>query len=290
MNGAVAVNRQKLFDAFDFGVPISEMASSQNTLILYDSTSSLPSDKTMKNAAQGDGEIPEMNAMDATENCDAMNVLFIKSPPGLRQCYALVGGQYQGYHVQRWMRIAGEGAHGQISATAPLHQVSRYNSTFPLIILNVIDLNLHSLLVACCTRMVSAKGYDELIMPKDWHLKLHREIMLTYFTHLTEMQKELKSTLAMIAINNTVIVLTVNKGQSELLINWVCSARSKGFDLKNAIVFPTDQFSKDVANGLGLNTFYHEEVRYKTSLCCCYDVISELSGGHFPAYKRNTRF
>jgi hypothetical protein len=70
-----------------------------------------------------------------------------------------------------------------------------------------------------------------------------------------------------------VIVLTVNKGQSELLINWVCSARSKGFDLKNAIVFPTDQFSKDVANGLGLNTFYHEEVRYKTSLCCCYDVI-----------------
>lgn len=55
--------------------------------------------------------------------------------------------------------------------------------------------------------------------------------------------------------------MTVNKGQSELLINWVCSARSRGFDLKNAIVFPTDQFSKEIADGLGLSTFYHEEVR-----------------------------
>lgn len=109
-------------------------------------------------------------------------------------------------------------------------------------------------------RMVSGKGYDELTMPKDWHLKLHREIMHTYFTHLEEMQKELKSILGKIAVDNAVVVLTVNKGQSELLINWVCSARSKGFDLKNAIVFPTDQFSKDIADELGLATFYHEEV------------------------------
>jgi hypothetical protein len=126
LSGAVAVNRQKLFDAFDFGVPISDMASTQNTLILYDSVRSLPSDNTMADAAQSDGEIPEMDALSATENCDAMSALFIKSPPKLRQCYALVGGQYQGYHVQRWMRIEGEGTHGQVNAKAPLHQVSRY--------------------------------------------------------------------------------------------------------------------------------------------------------------------
>ena len=164
-----------------------------------------------------------------------MNLLFIKNPGGgLKQCYALVGGQYQGYHVQRWMRIEGEGAHGKVTSNAPLHQVSR---------------------------MVSSKGYDELTMPKEWHLKLHREIMLTYLTHLKEMQDELKSTLQKTAVDNTVVVMTVNKGQSELLINWVCSARSRGFDLKNAIVFPTDQFSKEIADGLGLSTFYHEEVR-----------------------------
>ena len=116
--------------------------------------------------------------------------------------------------------------------------------------------------------MVSGSGYDELTMPKDFNTKLHREIMLTYYTHLTEMQKELKSTLDKIAIDNAVIVLTVNKGQSELLIKWVCSARSKGFDLKNAIVFPTDQFSKDVADELGLATFYHEEVRVEDEFVC----------------------
>ena len=125
LNGAVSVNRQKLFDAYDFGVPISDMAASQNTLILYDSTRSLPSDITMANAAQSNGEIPEMDALDATANCDAMKVMFIKIPGGIRQCYALVGGQYQGYHVQRWMRIEGEGAHGKVTPTAPLHQVSR---------------------------------------------------------------------------------------------------------------------------------------------------------------------
>lgn len=109
--------------------------------------------------------------------------------------------------------------------------------------------------------MVSSNGYDELSMPKESHLKLHREIMLTYLTHLKEMQEELKRTLKSIAIDNTVVVLTVNKGQSELLINWVCAAKSRGLDLKNAIVFPTDEFSRDIALELGLKTFYHEEVR-----------------------------
>lgn len=179
LNGAVSVNRKNLFDAFDFGVPISDNASSQNTLILYDSTRALPTDTTIKNAATSNSDIPEMDALDATANCDAMNVLFIKNPAsGLRQCYALVGGQYQGYHVQRWMRIEGEGAHGKVNANSPLHQVSR---------------------------MVSASGYDELTMPKEWHLKLHRVIMLTYLTHLKEMQDDLKVTLQKTAVDNTVV-------------------------------------------------------------------------------------
>jgi hypothetical protein len=108
--------------------------------------------------------------------------------------------------------------------------------------------------------MVTSKGYDELTMPKQWHLDQHRDIMLTYLTHLKEMRNELKSTLERIAVDNAVVVMTVNKGQSELLMNFVCSARSRGFDMKNVILFPTDQFSKDIADGLGLATFYHEEV------------------------------
>ena len=105
---------------------------------------------------------------------------------------------------------------------------------------------------------------------------MHRDIMLTYLTHLKEMQNELKSTLKDIAIDNTVVVMTVNKGQSELLMNFVCSARSKGFDLKNVILFPTDQFSKDIADGLGLATFYNEKVN-KFALDAVRDILTCLN-------------
>jgi hypothetical protein len=57
--------------------------------------------------------------------------------------------------------------------------------------------------------------------------------------------------------------MTVNKGQSELLMNFVCSARSRGFDLKNLLLFPTDLFSKDLGYGLGLTSFYNEHVSEK---------------------------
>ena len=128
LTGAAAVNRQNLFDTYDFGVPISDFAANQNTLFLYDHHA-LPNDAKIRNAAGNNGEIPVIDAVQATENCDAMNVIFVKNPQNaLRQCYALVGGQYQGYHVQRWMRIEGEGAHGKINKTTPLHQVSRFET------------------------------------------------------------------------------------------------------------------------------------------------------------------
>ena len=59
--------------------------------------------------------------------------------------------------------------------------------------------------------------------------------------------------------------MTVNKGQSELLMNFICSARYRGLDLQNVILFPTDQFSKDIADSLDLATFYHEEVSTEPS-------------------------
>ena len=70
----------------------------------------------------------------------------------------------------------------------------------------------------------------------------------------------MRATLQRIAIDNTVVVMTVNKGQSELFLNFVCSARSKGFDLKNLLLIPIDQSSKDIADELGLATFYNDLV------------------------------
>jgi hypothetical protein len=59
--------------------------------------------------------------------------------------------------------------------------------------------------------------------------------------------------------DNTVVVLTVNAGQSELLSNFVCAARSRGFDTGNILVFPTDEETYQLARGLGVATYFDEK-------------------------------
>ena len=116
--------------------------------------------------------------------------------------------------------------------------------------------------------MTKASGYDELLYPKPNHIDIHQEVMISYLTNIKQIRNELSRILKKIAINNTVIVSTVNQGQSELLMNFICSSRSKGFDLSNLLVFPTDTFSKDLAEGMGVATYYSEQVRFACSNHC----------------------
>ena len=52
--------------------------------------------------------------------------------------------------------------------------------------------------------------------------------------------------------------MTCNRGQSELLMNFACSSRARGFDLQNVIVFPTDMEMNELAEEMGLATFYED--------------------------------
>ena len=130
-SGLVSISRKHLFDAYDFGVPMSSNAEGENSLILYQSNNALPNDKNVSLPAQYNGDIPHMtDALEATENCDQLNVLFTKPPGKLRQCTALIGGQYQGYHIQRWMRVKGRQLMGRkywgrMDPSNPLHHVGR---------------------------------------------------------------------------------------------------------------------------------------------------------------------
>jgi hypothetical protein len=47
---------------------------------------------------------------------------------------------------------------------------------------------------------------------------------------------------------------------AELLVNFACSSRAKGFDLGHILVFPSDKETKELAEGLGLTTYYDEKV------------------------------
>ena len=109
-------------------------------------------------------------------------------------------------------------------------------------------------------RMTRSTGYDELLYPKPNNLAMHRKIMITYYTNYDVIRKDLEKKLREIAVDNLVVVVTVNQGQAELLMNFVCSSRAKGFDLKNLIVFPSDDFSREIAEGLGLATFYNQQL------------------------------
>ena len=233
--GLVSINRKDLFDTYDFGVPMDPGAEKEDVLMLYNEHKALPSDRSLSRASEYNGDIPHTNAKEATANCDTMSVVFIKNPDSRRvsQCVALVGGQYQGYHVQRWQRLIGEGSKGKTDRNAPLRVTSR---------------------------MTNGAGYDEFTLPKKLHLERHQAIMKTYFNFLTKIRSDLGAILKKIAVNNSVVVMTVNKGQSELLMNFACSARARGFSLGNVIVFPTDVFSKDLSEGLGLATYYSHEV------------------------------
>ena len=50
-----------------------------------------------------------------------------------------------------------------------------------------------------------------------------------------------------------------NHGQSELIINFCCSAHARNLDLSSLLVFATDLETKSLLTGLGVAVFYDEQ-------------------------------
>ena len=68
--------------------------------------------------------------------------------------------------------------------------------------------------------------------------------------------------------------MVCNHGQSELLMNFVCSAKSRNLDLGSVLVFATDEETKELAEGLGLAAFFDKTVSGVSS------VVTESLQGH----------
>lgn len=86
------------------------------------------------------------------------------------------------------------------------------------------------------------------------------KLLVEYLNHLDTVLEQLKPIAAKAAKNNTIVVMVCNLGQSELLMNFACAARSRGLDLSQVLVFATDLETKALAEGLGLAAFYDELV------------------------------
>ena len=219
------IEKDDLMHSIDFGLPPNPDTKGLDALIIYNTPDAMPSDTHNANSP----ELPLLTATKATENCDTMNVVFTNNPGPSRQCLALVGCQYQSYHVHRYMRRDMNGG---------------INQKFPLVL---------------TSRGLTKGGKVEFPPPSVNEVIDHQKELKNYFNNVDDIRHRLKDKLDKMRVK-TVVVLTCNHGQSELLINFVCSSKSRGFNLDNVLVFPTDIETKHLAEGMGLNTFYEESI------------------------------
>ena len=238
--GIARTKKDDLNKLFEFGNPMDagQGAGKEDAIIIYQTSKALPStnERLAHSAEYDDGKgIPLTDPKTATENCDAMNVIFTANPGNTRQCTAIISN-FESYHIQRWMRV-------DTVKTTPVE------SDLPL---------------AHVSRGYASRGKTNFYAPpyegKRSPVQKHWGMLQTFFQHADSVLDDLRPILKRVARDNTVVVLTCNHGQSSLLINFVCSSRRRGFDLGNILVFPTDIETKDLAEGLGLTTYYDAKV------------------------------
>jgi len=224
VTGASIIGKNDFLSSFDYGIPKPPSKregegdpGKDDVLILYGSTKSLPdiNTGTVYTDENGDGPPPHLSAQDATKNCGGLNVIFTDSR-GTEQCIAVVGN-YESYHIQRWLRIDPRGG-SKLDVSKALTPVGRG---------------------------LQDNGQDKFSAPEKRHTLQNQALLETYFSRLDDTIATLKPLAkACAGTDNTVIVMVCNTGQSDLLINFICSAKARGFGdvvMEKVLVFATDE-------------------------------------------------
>ena len=183
-----------------------------DVILLYNNKDALPDDERIADQITNSGRdgLPLLSAEHATEKCDYMTVATVPFPNvnHIGQCLAIVNN-YDNWHTQKWLRVP-EGNGTPIDRSIPLRSVARGRNE---------------------------KGMNAFKVPREHHIEQHWDMLKRYFTNVDNVLRELKPIAESVAVNNTIIVMTCNHGQSELLINFVCNARAKGFSIDNILLF-----------------------------------------------------
>ena len=254
--GVARVSKAAFLERLDTGHAREHKFSPAHShvLILYQHKNALPKNRATTTTA---GKVPELSFDEATENCQNVHVVSTKPFHGLHQCLALVG-QFESYEVDRYMRITVGQA---LNDSLPLTRVGRG---------------------------VLPNGVDEYRIPTAKATEQGLAFVQRHAQHYKRNKKELKPILQRIAQNNTVVVMVSNYGQSDLLQNFVCRARSQQIDTSHILVVCTDEPTQQLAKSLGLATYFDRKVtRHKTTLVAvcvfgkclifyCYFVGSSL--------------
>jgi len=234
-NYAVGMARTSKTDfvrLIDTGVPVDlPKENDADVLVLYGKDTALPKTYNEEKEHATTSSIPALETEQALEGCEFLNIVLTDHSKQRNQCIAIVP-QYESYHVQKWMRqTQQEGEHG-VDHNAPLVPVSRG---------------------------VQTNGREKFKPPLTKDIQQNWELLSKYFQSYHASLEELKPLVEKVATpKKTVTVMVCNFGQSMLLMNFVCAARSRNLDTSSILVFATDLETKALAESLGLTAFYDE--------------------------------
>jgi hypothetical protein len=226
--GMGRVPRDDFFQTFDLGVPFMPSSNgNEEVLLLYGNENSLPYPRSKLSEAA----IPFIpSANEATKRCMSMKLIltFTEDP---YSCFAIMG-QWESYIVHKWMRIT-KGKRATLDQPFKLVSRSqqRFDEALPFEFENLEDQGF-SFLSKYASRLNEA-------LQKLWPV----------VQPLVEGRKE-----------PTIVLMMCNYGQSELFINFVCSARSRGLDTSQVLLYATDPDMEELGKLLGVATFYDEKV------------------------------
>jgi hypothetical protein len=229
--GMGRVNRDEFFRKYDLGVPVDPSEKGNEEIMLLYSQKSLPKPWDALENTQ-DTMIPLYNATEATENCQIMKMI-LTEPNKEQHCLAIMG-QWESYHVHKWMRLAASDEKkivknkDAMQDTNALRYVSRGHQ--------------------------SDGRFQPLPIPKQ---SKHLWASLSeYFSTVGETLERLRPIAKKVAGDgNSIVVLVCNLGHSEMLLNFACASRKRGLDISKVLVFATDEETKELAESVGLTVF-----------------------------------
>jgi flagellar biosynthesis chaperone FliJ len=272
--GSSLVSRDSFITNFDIGVPWDmNHYYKSDVLMLYSDPLAFPTKTTTRTTIKKGQSAKDSSssssrsklfpnvhytsASDATENCDSLKVILLNKELG--QCVAIVP-QWESYLVHKYLRFKDERLKFNrklplISKNYPLRYVSRFHSEkkggaerdariptmsqlqryLPMLtdyitnLENVLD-TLRPILVEMMIRYKKLNGLDELQVSDQRRKRGQRK-------------KRVRDKYA-------VVVMVCNYGQSELFLNFICTAKSRGLDISRILLFATDNDMYNLAKSI----------------------------------------
>lgn len=236
------VPRDNFFHEFDVGVPKDGTTQgAEDVLILYNSNRSLPTTTYRHHGKAGNNTHHLESALKATENCQSMKVVLVE-PASVRragreaaQCLVVVP-QWASPYIYKFMRLPED--HGD------RHGKGRIDNALQL---------------RYVSKTHEDNGRHHAAVPLlEKHTLPSLQVLSEYVQELPHAQARLRSLLHDVETTQPLIVMTCNKGQSELLVNFVCSATSRNLPLDRVIVFATEEYTHGLCRELGLPFCYYD--------------------------------